>query len=163
MKTWRDEDCPCGSGKRFKKCCMRKKFSSIPCAGPGTGGHVICGRPSEASFVCTVCLASKRGMQYGYCAVHKDQVRILCNGHIIRTHPETVPQMVENVARNPEALAVVREEAKRDPARWKKLVDAIDALPSAEEVAENERMADGANQEAIDERHREAEEKAETR
>ena len=126
----RDDDCPCGSGKKFKKCCMRKSFPRIPCAGPGTGGHVVCGRPSEASFVCTVCLAlNKRSMraQYGYCTAHEVQVRILCNGHIIRNHPETVPEMVENVARDVGALTEVREAAKRDPGRWKKLIDAIDA------------------------------------
>ncbi len=25
VKIWRNDPCPCGSGKKYKRCCMKKK------------------------------------------------------------------------------------------------------------------------------------------
>ncbi len=30
LDTGRNEPCPCGSGKKFKKCCLDKPFESLP-------------------------------------------------------------------------------------------------------------------------------------
>jgi len=49
-KTGRNEPCPCGSGKKYKQCCLAKDEAAARAAQPATPAAPPARRPSLASY-----------------------------------------------------------------------------------------------------------------
>ena len=110
--TGRNDPCPCGSGKKFKKCCCAApdpfdfaRANGRPCA--------LCPTPGSGVFVCKAC-----DKQYVHCAAHRADVRQTMNGHVLRVHPELVVPTVDTMIRTPGALDAFRAAARESPALW---------------------------------------------
>ena len=111
----RNDPCPCGSGSKYKKCCLAKAVDCGPCDAPA--GFDRCGAGSCGAVECRLC-----GKRYARCHRHHAEVQQMLHGHVLRTHPEMVPRIVDKLARNPVELAGVLEQARRAPELWSKLV-----------------------------------------
>jgi hypothetical protein len=49
----RNDPCPCGSGKKYKKCCMEEKEQIKDCFGD-QGGSMLHGEPPEDCLKCDI-------------------------------------------------------------------------------------------------------------
>lgn len=110
--TGRNDPCPCGSGKKLKRCCIDKPVDYGPCVECEAAGHGV--------HVCKLC--DKR---YAYCRTHSDASQTTMRGHVIRVHPESVPHMVDKLIRNPAEIAAIRDYAKHEPELWKRFFEYI--------------------------------------
>lgn len=108
--TGRNDPCPCGSGKKLKKCCVDKGCALGLCAD--------CGAAAIHALGCTLC--DKR---YAWCAAHETANQTRMNGHVLRAHPEALPRaMIDKILDSPSELALLRSEAAREPGLWAKLM-----------------------------------------
>lgn len=110
MKVGRNDPCPCGSGEKYKRCCMDKQLRTPP-----SGAHCAhCGSTQvKAGFGCDYC-----PNRYHFCAEHAANVRILAEGHVARVHPEKVPEAMAKLAASPRDLADLRRRAAERPDLW---------------------------------------------
>ncbi len=51
---------------------------------------------------------------------------ILVKGHVLRNHPEKVPNVVKELMASAEQMAKVREQYATQPELWQKLIDYIE-------------------------------------
>lgn len=110
--TSRNDPCPCGSGKKYKHCCVDKPIYYGPC--------VVCSATSCGAMACKLC--DKR---YARCHQHQIEAITLMRGHVLRVHPESVPALVDKLITNPKELAFVQAEAERNPELWSRLMQFI--------------------------------------
>jgi hypothetical protein len=110
--TERNESCPCGSGKKFKKCCIDKPVEYGSCSS--------CGQPGCGALVCNLC-----GRKHPHCHAHHEDARTMMKGHVLRVHPESVPGIVDKLMKSEKDLAIVRAEAALEPELWKRLLEYI--------------------------------------
>ncbi len=108
----RNDPCPCGSNKKHKHCCLNKPVDYGPCFWCGTAG---CG-----AMVCNIC--DKR---HPHCHDHRNDAAIAMRGHVLRVHPEKVPNVVARLMKNEAEMAVVRMQAEQQPEFWKRLMEYI--------------------------------------
>jgi hypothetical protein len=110
----RNDPCPCGSGKKFKHCCIDKAQAAQP---PRTSQIMLCTVCRDAKAVnalaCKVC-----GKRYGFCSAHAAAASGNMNGHVMRVHPEVIPDLRKKLQEQPEVLADIMEKAKGDPENW---------------------------------------------
>ena len=111
----RNQPCPCGSGKKFKRCC-----ASNPTILHGVCAS--CGKLAASGLECRLC--DKR---YGWCREHETVIRTSMNGHVLRSHPESLPRSaIDKLLDSSEALAAIQTEAKKDPPLWAKLLQHLE-------------------------------------
>jgi hypothetical protein len=112
--TERNAPCPCGSGKKYKKCCLLAAPSGPPCKFREPGLDHGCGAPSTGTMVCKFCRQA-----LACCAEHKTSVSYLLEDHVLRRHPEHIPEVIDALIASPEHLANFRTEvSKLDPSMW---------------------------------------------
>lgn len=121
----RNAPCPCGSGKKYKHCCANKPVNYGPCAAPASPegdryNGEACGAPGCGAIGCRRC-----DHTYAHCHAHHADVNTMMRGHVLRCHPETIPNAIKRLVRNEEALAKVHAEAERHPEMWENLLDYI--------------------------------------
>lgn len=110
--TGRNDPCPCGSGKKFKKCCVD---APEPVDFARANGRLcaICPTPGSGVFVCKACDEERV-----HCAAHRADVHQLMQGHIFRVHPERMLPAVDKLLRTPGALDAFRAGTLEAPALW---------------------------------------------
>jgi hypothetical protein len=122
----RNDPCHCGSGKKYKKCCLMKIVDYGLCNGPagGPGTHFtsgMCGMPGSGVLECKRC--HKR---YTHCRDHHGEVVQMMQGHVARMHPELIPtEKFDLLLDDPEELARIRAEWERSPDLWQRMMDYI--------------------------------------
>jgi hypothetical protein len=136
MDVGRNERCPCGSGKKYKHCCIDKNRSeraapgvaagvqgNVPpgtCDGRGPTGR--CGKPGGGTMWCKVC-----GKVYTHCGAHQAGVSQAMNGHVMRVHPETIPtEKFDQLLSNEPMLAELRRQADAEPELWKTFFEYVE-------------------------------------
>lgn len=143
MSTPRNAPCPCGSGRKHKLCCGPKerareeaaRASGVaygPCEAPAAAagmscGQVQCAQPGRGAHICKLC-----GQTYTRCHAHRDAILTMLNGHVLRVHPEAVPDAVRKLLRSNAQLATIEAEAQRNPEMWAKLLSEIEKVRNAE-------------------------------
>jgi len=126
VKPGRNDPCPCGSGKKYKKCCLGKSSSYGPCDGHGANGS-RCGEPATGVLACKFC-----GKRYAGCKAHHADAHTMMSGHVLRTHPEEVPDSLDEILRKPEMLAQIGAQYVEDPAPWENLMACLEAREKGE-------------------------------
>lgn len=121
----RNEPCYCGSGKKFKKCCIDKPPTNYgPCEAVVTkaGAQSRCGLPSSGALECKFCAVDpslkERARRYAYCRSHGSIVSMMMEGHIVRVHPEKVPEAMRKIAQDHRQLTSLRARAAESPEMW---------------------------------------------
>jgi hypothetical protein len=84
------------------------------------GPCAVCNAPSVEADVCSLCEKI-----YPYCLAHETESRVAITGHVLRVHPSSIPQVVDQLVKNESAFAELQAEAKREPGMWKVLFDYI--------------------------------------
>ncbi len=56
---------------------------------------------------------------------HRNDAAIAMRGHVLRVHPEKVPNVVARLMKNEAEMAVVRMQAEQQPEFWKRLMEYI--------------------------------------
>ena len=125
-KPGRNDPCPCGSGKKYKKCCIDKPGSYGPCDGHGASGS-RCGEPATGVLACKFC-----GKRYAGCKAHHTDVHTMMSGHVLRTHPEEVPDVLDDLLGKPEMLTQIGLQYADDPEPWEKLMTCLEARQKGE-------------------------------
>lgn len=126
-KPDRNDPCPCGSGKKYKKCCLGKEISHGPCNGPpmpGSRGEVDdrCGKDSCGSVVCKSC-----AKKYAHCHEHRGVIHTMMNGHVLRVHPELIPpSQFDKLLKDDVQMDLLRKQAAKSPELWARLFEYID-------------------------------------
>jgi len=121
-KVGRNDSCPCGSGKKFKKCCSGKPAVGADPCGAYDDETVLCGAPGVATFRCAVCDKS-----YSHCARHKERAQTMMSGHVLRTHPEIIPVAeFDKMWQDPVLLSPLEEQRTKNPDLWKRLFEYIE-------------------------------------
>jgi hypothetical protein len=59
--------------------------------------------------------------KYANCRTHQGDSETAMRGHILRTHPESVPGVVAELMKNKTELAALRKRAEQQPELWAKL------------------------------------------
>lgn len=129
-KIGRNEPCVCGSGKKYKHCCLGKVVPAVPastspfgaCEGPGTQGMLggeRCGRPGCGVDECKLC-----GKRYVRCHAHHEAIRTMLHGHVLRVHPETLPKSkFLEILKNPVMMNGLRQQHERSPELWQRFFE----------------------------------------
>lgn len=120
MDVGRNEKCPCGSGKKYKHCCIKKNETTAACSVPGCA---VRGSTVAVTW-CKVC-----GKRFGACGKHGAQIAQVSQGHVLRLHPETIPkEKFDELLANEVLMAELRQQrdASQDPELWKTLFDFIE-------------------------------------
>jgi hypothetical protein len=116
--TERNETCGCGSGKKYKKCCLQTdqaKVKAMQCCVPGCAARGI------GTLRCSIC-----GKERPHCAAHVQETTQVMNGHVLRVHPEEIPETIDELMKRPAAMAALEVQMKAEPALWEKLRLEID-------------------------------------
>ena len=112
--TGRNEPCPCGSGKKYKRCCADKAYDYGPCR--------MCGLRSSGAIDCKLC-----GSRHAHCHGHSKDAATSMYGHVIRMHPETLPpEKFDQLLQQEEWLETMRDGAKNEPEQYRKFFDFIE-------------------------------------
>ena len=125
-KVGRNDPCPCGSGNKYKKCCLGKAIDHGPCQGPHASGcqeeaDSRCGADSCGAMVCKLC-----GKKYAHCHSHHDAIRTMMNGHVLRVHPETIPSaQFDKLLKDDVQMDLLRKRAAGSPELWARLFEYI--------------------------------------
>jgi|GEM_PF-2693563 hypothetical protein len=120
MSVGRNDPCVCGSGKKYKHCCLDK----TPCQ--GDGGR--CGKPTKGALTCKLC-----GKLYPACAAHQPEIRMNMNGHVLRSHPETLPtEQFDRLLRDETGMATFRQKAREAPDLWRVFFEYVDERQSGQ-------------------------------
>jgi hypothetical protein len=109
----RNAPCPCGSGKKWKKCCLLTP-SGPPCDAwePSRGLH--CQKPSSGRVACRLC-----DKKLHFCPAHENDCAQNLRGHILRVHPESLPGVLDDMIRHPHKLEAFKAGiAPSDPSMW---------------------------------------------
>ena len=130
----RNDPCPCGSGKKYKKCCLLATsargvggVTSAPAMHYDRCGWKDCGRTATGSVGCGFC-----DRRHAYCHQHGGDATTLMRGHILRHHPEEIPEVVSRFVEDESAMGAVRAEAERYPALWEKFLGYVATLERGE-------------------------------
>lgn len=67
---------------------------------------------------CSIC-----EKKYAYCVEHISEVQHAMSGHVLRVHPEKVPEVVDKLMADAASMAVIREQHRITPEYWSKLLD----------------------------------------
>jgi SEC-C motif len=107
----RNDPCPCGSGKKYKKCCVDRPINFGKCSTPG------CKNKAIGIYWCKLC---KKGAEktYPYCLGCITSVRITMQGHCSRVHPEKFPEFMKRIAGDMIQLNALRQRAAQSPELW---------------------------------------------
>lgn len=122
----RNDPCSCGSGKKFKKCCLGKPANHGPCHGPpdanNRAGDDHCGKQSCGALVCKLC-----GKVYAHCHAHHLVVQTMMSGHALRVHPEMIPKdKFEALLNDAAQMKALRQKAAEAPELWAHLFEYIE-------------------------------------
>jgi hypothetical protein len=86
-----------------------------------------CSAPVAGKHECALC-----GKIYKFCKMHKPWATVCMNGHVLRTHPETVSDTkIDQILDNDEAMRGLQEERRRSPDLWEKLFARLEARKAA--------------------------------
>jgi len=111
----RNDPCPCGSGKKYKQCCLNKSAGYGPCQGPGlVEGR--CGQPSCGAGECKMC-----GKRYAHCHSHRETVQMMIRGHVMRVHPEAIStEQFDELLADEAQMAHLYEQRLQAPELWER-------------------------------------------
>ena len=113
----RNEPCPCGSGKKYKKCHMKGDAKPLGCDAPEC--------PDVGLHVSKCSLCAKR---YVSCRRHAAKIAETMQGHIVRVHPERIEnKVIDAILDNRDAMAVFEQERARAADLWTKFFERLDA------------------------------------
>jgi hypothetical protein len=114
--------CPCESGKKYRDCC---RVNTQPEAVTSCFANDCVHKP-EGRYVCRHCPKA-----YVSCDTHKDDAATALQGHVIRLHPESVPEVVKQIAADGEKTAEIERVEAQQPGEFTKLLAAIHKLRAA--------------------------------
>ncbi len=134
MKIGRNDPCPCGSGKRYKKCCLNKSAGYGPCDGPGSGPNGRCGQPSCGAGECKIC-----GKRYAHCHSHREVVQTMLRGHLMRVHPESIPaDKFDELLADEAQMNHLYEQRLLAPDLWKRFFEYVEERRQGKPAAVHE-------------------------
>jgi hypothetical protein len=110
----RNSPCPCGSGKKHKRCCAGSKLDLGPCSGE----LGACSERAINGLACSYCQTTLL-----HCKAHHGDVMQQMRGHVLRAHPEKVPGIVERLRRDDRRLVQLRTQMAAEPEAWRKLAE----------------------------------------
>ncbi len=120
VSAGRNDPCPCGSGKKYKRCCLDKPVDFGECQGsdgtpwqPGPRCHA----KAVGMYWCKLCPKGAE-KSYAYCGQHMGSVRISMQGHCSRVHPAVFPELMKKIAEHPNHLQELRRNAAKSPELW---------------------------------------------
>jgi hypothetical protein len=144
MNVGRNDPCPCGSGKKFKHCCLAKPGGRAltgigTCSGPGDDRDGKCGRPGSGALTCKIC-----GKLYAHCVQpdHQSTVAQLMHGHVMRAHPETIPpDRFDKMLKDEAVMADFRSKSLAAPDYWRAFFEYVEERQSGRPRTASERAA----------------------
>lgn len=123
MKVGRNDPCACGSGRKYKTCCLGNVVDHGPCDVVIIESGPPCGRATKGdSVACALC-----STRYRYCEPHHIDVRAMLREHVVLAHPESIDKShFTQLVSDETQLATLRERARRSPERYGRLLEYVE-------------------------------------